>query len=136
MHFVHIFNTIKENIIVFKARKDNNGELDPNVNTRGRIAKTEKPTNRSLREKYTVELLRKLRPLQSVSITAAMKIIQNEKSSDQNTLKAAALLTGLYRSVLNDAYGKDDSADDEAEMIQEENVPSFSLRMIKNEDTE
>jgi len=122
--------------MVFRARKDNNGEIDPNVNLKGRIAKTDKPTNRSLREKYTVELLRKLRPLQSVSITAAMKIIQNDQASDQNTLKAAALLTGLYRSVLNDAYGKDDLADDEAEMIQEENQPSFSLRMIKNDDTE
>jgi len=126
----------KGNIIVFKARKDNNGELDSAINKLGRIAKTDKPTNRSLREKYTVELLRKLRPLQSVSITAAMKVIQNEGSSSQNVLKAAAMLTGLYRSVLNDAYGKDDLADDEAEMIQEENQPSFSLRMIKNDDTE
>jgi len=122
--------------MVFRSRKDNNGELDSAINKLGRIAKTDKPTNRSLREKYTVELLRKLRPLQSVSITAAMKIIQRADASDQSTLKAAALLTGLYRSVLNDAYGKDELADDEAEMIQEENQPLFSLRMIKNDDTE
>jgi len=118
--------------MVFKARKDNNGEIDSRINSAGRIQKTEKPTNRSLREKYTVELLRKLRPLQALSITAAMKVIQNNGSSAQNVLKAAALLTGLYRSVLNDAYGKDDLADDEAEMIQEENTPVFSLRMVES----
>lgn len=83
-------------------------------------------TARELREQELISLLRKLKPLQSKSINAASKIIDNEKSSDQNKLKASALILSTYRSLLLDLYKQDDETP--AEEIQ--STPVFSLKMI------
>lgn len=85
-------------------------------------------TARELREQELISLLRKLKPLQSKSINAASKIIDNEQSSDQNKLKASALILSTYRSLLLDLYKQDDETP--AEEIQ--STPVFSLKMIND----
>lgn len=85
-------------------------------------------TARQIREAELLSLLRKMKPLMSKSIMAASKIIDNEQASDQNKLKASALLLTHYRNLLLDLYKQDD--DSVAEEIQ--STPVFSLTMIND----
>jgi hypothetical protein len=107
------------------------GYPDPNVNRMGRIKREDKPTNRELKDRYLVELLRKLRPLQAMSISTASKIMGNDVATDQNKLKAAAMILTLYKDLVKDAYGRDEETEeDSVEPIQETNRPAFSLVML------
>jgi hypothetical protein len=107
------------------------GYPDPRVNRLGRIKREDKPTNRELKDRYLVELLRKLRPLQAQSISQVSKILNNNEATDPNKLKAAAMLLTLYKELIQSAYGKDEEPDEEsAEPIQETNRPAFSLVML------
>lgn len=86
-------------------------------------------TNREQRTDELMALIRKLKPLQTKAIQAAVKVIDKTDASDQNILKASALLLSTYRGLLNEVYDyRYDS--EEAEAIQENNGPTFSLRMI------
>jgi len=121
--------------MVFKARKDNNGELDSRINTKGRIVR-EKPLNRELKDRYLIELLRKLRPGQASAIKRVLDIVKDEGTSAQNAIKASALVLSTYTSLIKELYGRDEVDEDEIsiEEIQEVNPPAklFSLTMIKN----
>lgn len=103
-------------------------------NEKGRPPKdrTKIKTNREQRTDELMALIRKLKPLQTKAIQAAVKVIDNEEASDQNKLKSAALLISTYRGLLNEVFDyRYDN--EEAEAIQENNGPVFSLRMIQNE---
>lgn len=118
--------------MVFRSTASNGGVRDERINSRGRISR-EKPLNRELKERYLVELLRKLRPLQAQSITKVARIMNDDKATDQNTLKAAAMLITLYKDLVKDAYGRDEETEDEesVEPLQEECKPKlFSLTMV------
>jgi hypothetical protein len=90
-------------------------------------------TNKEVRSIELLSLCRKLKPLQAKAIQAAAMVIDNDKSADQNKLKAAALLISTYRQLLLDLYDKNYDAS-EAEEVNETNTPVFSLKMINNED--
>jgi hypothetical protein len=98
---------------------------------RPRVKDLDKPTNRSLREKALLELIRKFRPLQTKAIQAAVNILDNKESGDQNKLKSAALIISTYKDLLKDVYDYRYDGD-EAEAMQEENKPTFSLHMISS----
>lgn len=118
--------------MVFKARKDNNGELDSRINTKGRITR-EKPLNRELKDRYLLELLRKLRPGQALAIQRTLKIIGDKDSADANAIKASALAMSTYAGLIKELYGKDEVDEDEesVEPLQEECKPKlFSLTMV------
>lgn len=90
-------------------------------------------TARQIREAELLSLLRKMKPLMSKSIMAASKIIDNEQATDQNKLKASALLLTHYRNLLLDLYKQDD--DSVAEEIQ--STPVFSMKIVNDiEDVE
>lgn len=117
--------------MAFKPRSALNGELDPNINTLGRI-KTDTPklTNRQLREREMLTLLRKLKPLVAESINTAANIMGNKEASHQNQLKAAVIILENYKSMVGDLYSE--TYDDEgAEEIQQQNVPLFSLKVVE-----
>ena len=111
------------------------GYPDPNVNRLGRI-KREKPLNRELKDRYLLELLRKLRPGQALAIQRTLKIIGDKDSADANAIKASALVMRTYASLIKELYGTDevDEDEDSVEALQEDapKAKLFSLTMIKN----
>ena len=107
------------------------GMQSPNPAGRPYNDDKEKKTNRALREKAFVQLLRKFQPHQSKAVMTAVRIMDNEEASDQNKLKASALIIGVYKELLKDAYHKDYDTD-QGEEIQD-NSPIFSLKMISDD---
>lgn len=92
----------------------------------------EKMSNREIRTRSMLQLLRKFSPHQSKAIMAAVKIMDNTEASDQNKLKASALIIQTYRELLNEVYNKDYD-DEQGEEIQD-NSPVFSLRMLDQDE--
>jgi hypothetical protein len=120
--------------MVFRRRDKLNGELDPNININGRIdgKKAEPLTNRKIREREFLSLLRKLKPHVAESINTAIKIMGCEKATDVNKLKAATIILAEYKSAITETYNKDY---DEAEGVEPQpttKAPVFSLTMVKN----
>lgn len=114
-------------------KKNKPGEIDQNINRRGRPVKTgDKPTNRELRERELVMLLRKIRPHVADSIMEAAKIMKNNQAADQNKLKACTILLDAYRKLTLDLYDGEEP-DEVGTEIQEQNTPVFSLKMINTE---
>lgn len=101
-----------------------------NINRKGRTPGVEKVlTNRALKERELLMLLRKIRPHVSDAVMQAAKIMNNDEASAQNSLRAAAILLDAYRKLTLDLY---DSSEPEAEgvEVQQQNQPVFSLKMI------
>ena len=106
-----------------------------NLAGRPKVLKEDKPTNRSLREKAFLELVRKFRPLQAKAIAAAVSVLDNKESQDSNRLKSAALIIGTYKDLIKETY--DYKYDlDEGTPMQEDNKPIFSLTMINGDKSE
>jgi hypothetical protein len=118
----------------FKKTIENGGVIDYKINVKGRPT-YKGLTNKEIREKEFLLLLRKLKPHISSAIGTAVKIMQNENSSESNRLKAASLLLQNYKEIMKDAYNPDYDQQ-EAEEINQESVPVFSLKMINTEDVE
>ena len=107
------------------------GMQSPNPTGRPYNDDREKKTNREIRTRSMLQLLRKFSPHQSKAIMAAVKIVENEQAADANKLKASALIIQTYRELLNEVYSKDYD-DNQGEEIQD-NSPVFSLKMIGDE---
>ena len=107
------------------------------INKAGRppAPKGDKPTNRELRERELMMLLRKIRPHVASAVSQAAKIMQNDAASHMNQLKAATILLDAYRKLTLDVYDGEEP-DAEGTEIQEQNPPAaiFSLKMINTED--
>jgi hypothetical protein len=105
-------------------------------NLKGRPKKTnilDKPTNRDLKERELIMLLRKIKPHVAKAITQAAEIMQNEEASHQNQLKAATILLDNYRRLTLDVYSGEDADDLEGTEIQQQNAPIFSLKMVNSD---
>lgn len=118
-------------------KKTVNGVVDPRINTKGRPLveeETEKKlTNRQKRERELMVLARKFKPLQAVAIATSAKIMQNDQASDQNRLKASALIISVYQELLKDVYSKEYDESTDVQEIQPANKGAiFSLTMVKN----
>jgi hypothetical protein len=116
-------------------KKTAEGEYDPKINLNGRPkGDGKKLTNREVREREFLSLLRKLKPLVAQSISTACKIMGNEEASHQNRLKAATIILAEYKSALENTYNENyDEA--EAEEVQPAGKGAvFSLKMISNND--
>jgi hypothetical protein len=109
---------------------------DKNINREGRIdKKRDKLTNRDLKERELLMLLRKIKPHVAESILTAAKIMKNEKSSEGGKLRAAVILLDNYRKLSLDLYGGEEEADNDATEVQEENnTPMLSLRVLDSTD--
>lgn len=103
---------------------------------RPRLKDLDKPTNRTLREKSLLELIRKFRPLQTKAIQAAVNILDNKESADQNKLKSAALIISTYKDLLKDVYDYRYDEEEAEEMQVENQMPKFSLHVIKDKNEE
>lgn len=121
--------------MVFKARKDNNGQLDENINTKGKIKPNREKSRREIKEQELLSLLRKIKPHIADSVMTASRIMKNDDSADANKLKSAALLISLYKELLKDAYeGGDEDAN--GTEVQPNGGPVFSLRMVNTDKSE
>ena len=102
---------------------------------RKKVLDENKPTNKSLRQKGLMEMVRRFRPIQQKAIAAAVSILDNKDASESGKLKSAALIIQTYKDLLKDVYDyRYDN--EEAEEIQKDNKPVFSLRMINTEKPE
>jgi len=90
----------------------------------------DKPTNRQLKERELITLLRKIKPQIAEAILTAAEIMKNNEASHQNQLKAATILLDNYRRLVLDVYDGEDQADQEGLEIQQNNEPVFSLKMV------
>jgi hypothetical protein len=110
---------------------------DKNINRVGRVPRdpgSKKPTNRELKEKELVMLLRKIKPHVSASIVQAARIMNNEEARDQDKLKAATIILDNYRRLALDLYDGEEVADGEGSELQPtDNTPVFSLKVVNNE---
>lgn len=100
-------------------------------NEKGRPPKdpTKIKTNRELRQDEMLSFVRKFKPHLAKAVQTSVRVMENDESSDQNKLKAAALIISTYNGLIKDLYDfRYDS--DEGEALQENNGPQFSLRMI------
>ena len=127
--------------MVFKARKDNGGQIDPAINKLGRpLKKDEKTlTRREAKDKEMLTLARKLKPGAQVALKEALKILNNDKASEAAKLKAAEIYLKYFHLTVNTLYAP--SAADEipesetkVEDVQPDNRPVFSLKIINNEE--
>lgn len=119
-------------------KKSVNGEVDQRINRNGRPKKVDlldKKTNRELKEKELLMLLRKIKPHVSEAIIQAARIMKNEEASHQNQLKAATVLLDNYRKLTLDLYDGENS-EDEGTAVQEDNSPIFSLKIVGQDDDE
>lgn len=105
-------------------------------NLKGRPKKEsifEKPTNRELKERELVMLLRKIKPHVAEAIMQAASIMKNEEASHQNQLKAATILLDNYRRLTMDMYDGEEQADEAGVEVQQNNAPVFSLKVVGDE---
>jgi hypothetical protein len=93
----------------------------------------DKPTNRELKERELVMLLRKIKPHVAEAIVQAANIMKNQEASHQNQLKAATILLDNYRRLTLDMYDGEDQADEAGVEVQQNNAPVFSLKMVNAE---
>jgi phosphoenolpyruvate carboxylase len=120
--------------MVFKRRELLGGDTDPNINMSGRIdgRKAEPLTNREVRNREFISLIRKLKPHLSSSVKTVMEIIESEDSSDQNKLKSAALVLQIYRELIKDVYSTEYDEQEGQEIQPTNKATIFSLTMVKN----
>jgi hypothetical protein len=93
----------------------------------------DKPTNRELKERELVMLLRKVKPHVAEAIIQAANIMKNQEASHQNQLKAATILLDNYRRLTLDLYDGEEKADEVGVEVQQNNAAIFSLKVV-NED--
>ena len=118
--------------MVFKARRHNNGEIDENINLNGRVdgKKAAPLTNKQVRDREFISLIRKLKPHLTSSVKTVMEIIESEDSTDQNKLKAAALVIQMYKELVKDVYDQQYDEQEGVEIQPTTKAPVFSLTMI------
>ena len=109
------------------------GMESPNQKGRPRVLDKDKKTNRTLRQDEFMSLVRKFRPHLSKAIRAATTILDDDSASESGKLRASALIISTYKDLISQVfdYRYDD---EEAEEIQQNNAPIFSLRMIGKEE--
>ena len=114
--------------MVFKARSENNGLLDPNISTKGRPREDRKLTKRELLEKEQMAILRKLKPHLSQAILVASKIMNDPKAAEAPRLKACTIILDNYKELIGGVYEGEDEDGEEIQPNQPKTV--FSLHML------
>ena len=106
-----------------------------NPSGRPLVVDKDKPTNRSNRQRELMSLVRKLKPIQTKAIQAAVNILDDKTASENGKLRSAALIIQTYKDLVKDLYDYRYD-DDEAEEIMVDNKPAFSLHMLPSKEKE
>jgi hypothetical protein len=109
--------------------------IDPNIYSGPKTMPQDLPklTNRELREKEMMSLIRKLKPEIRKAMKTALGIMEDTEVPAATRLASAKFVFQEYKGLLGDLY-KDKYDEDEGEKIQD-TAPVFSLKIIKNEDS-
>jgi hypothetical protein len=128
--------------MVFKARKELGGKLDPAINAKGRPLKSDQKTltRREAKDKEMLTLARKLKPGAQVALKEALRILNDEKASESGKLKAAEIYLKYFQLTIDKLYAP--SAADElpeeetkVEDVQpQQNQPILSMRIIEKKE--
>lgn len=122
-----------------QEKKRGNPGWQPGVsgNTAGRpkTIDRDKKTNRTLRQEEYLSLVRKFKPHLAKAIRAATNILDDPDASEAGKLRSSALILQTYKDLIRELY-LTAYDDEEAEEIQENNKPVFSLRIIGEEKEE
>lgn len=119
----------------FKSKEELGGEIDPRINTKGnpefgkRNYFAEKKTNRQLRERELMSILRKLKPHVADAIMAAVNIMKNKEANHANQLKAATIILQQYKETMEAVYDKAYDEED-GEEVQQQQAALFSLKVV------
>lgn len=89
----------------------------------------DKLTNRDLKNRELLMLLRKIKPHVADAIMQAAKIMKDKEAAHASQLKAATILLEHYRRLTLDLY-EGAEPDEEGEEIQQQNAPVFSLKVL------
>ena len=105
--------------------------IDPNIYNGPKTMPQDLPklTNRELRNKEFMSLLRRLKPHLRKAVNTAIQIMDNEAAPFSVRLAASKFIVDLNKSTLNDLYS--DKYDDEAGEPVQEDAPKFSLVMLR-----
>lgn len=101
-----------------------------NYGGRPKVIDAEKPTNKSLRNKAFLQLLRRFAPLQSKAVQVAVKIMDDNASSEAGKLKASALIIATYQQLLKETYNYAYDSEEAEEIQKTDNSPIFSLKIV------
>ncbi len=122
---------------LFKSKAELDGQVDPRIKRGGNPNlnkynqyNVQKMTNRQIREKEMLGLLRKLKPHVADAIMTAVKIMKNKEAAHSNQLKAATILLQQYKDTVEAVYNKDYDADS-GEESQQDTIPVFSLKVVE-----
>ena len=122
----------------FVSTKDNGGKPDKNINRRGRPLKGDEKTltRREAKDKELLTLARKLKPGAQVALKEALKILQNDKATENAKLKASEIYLKYFTLVMDKLYAP--SAPDElpeeetvVEEVQPQGQPILSMRIVE-----
>ena len=107
--------------------------IDPNIYNGPKTMPQDLPklTNRELRNKEFMSLLRRLKPHLRKAVNTAIQIMDNDAAPFSVRLAASKFIVDLNKSTLNDLYS--DKYDDEAGEAVQEDAPKFSLVMLRPE---
>lgn len=109
------------------------GMESPNPAGRSKVINKDKKTNRTLRQDEYLSLVRKFKPHLAKAIRAATNILDDPDASETGKLRSSALILQTYKDLVKELYSAAYD-DEEAEEIQQNNSPIFSLRMIGKEE--
>lgn len=122
---------------LFKSKAELDGQVDPRIKRGGnpnlhkyKQYNVQNLTNRQVREKEMLGLLRKLKPHVADAIMTAVKIMKNKEAAHSNQLKAATILLQQYKDTIEAVYNKDYD-NDAGEESQQETIPVFSLKVVE-----
>lgn len=116
----------------FKKTSENGGVIDYKINVKGRPS-YKGLTNKEIREKEFLLLVRKFKPHLSKAVATVVGIMHNEKATDGNRLKAASMFLMYYREIMKEAYSPEYDKE-EREEVNQESVPVFSLKMLTGDE--
>lgn len=125
--------------MVFKARKDNGGRVDPAINTKGRPLKGDEKTltRREAKDKEFLTLARKLKPGAQVALKEALRILNDPNASEAGKLKAADIYLKYFQLTIDKLYAPsaaDELPEDQTnvEDVQpQQSQPILSLRIVE-----
>lgn len=114
-----------------KARGDSG--IDPKIYSGPKTMPQDLPklTNRELRNKEFMSLLRRLKPHLRKAVNTAIQIMDNDKAPFSVRLAASKFIVDLNKATLNDLYS--DKYDEELGEAVQEDAPKFSLVMLRPE---
>lgn len=113
---------------------------DPRINREGRptgseVDKLKKPTKQQVKDKELLSALRKLKPHVAKSIVTAAKVLDDDKASNGDKLKAAQLIIDRYIKLNIDLYGDEVDTSEETDPVQTDKPAAvFSLTMVQKKE--